>query len=250
MQGIWDERTKGEKLSATMKELLEAGVHFGHQTERWNPKMDKYIYTDKSGIHILDLRITYSALEEAQEFVQKLVANSGKVLFVGTKPQAQNVVEEQATRAQMPYVNQRWLGGMLTNFQTIIKRVVYLKELNSLETSEEINSYPKPERLRIKREIAKLTKSIGGIVELNKIPDAIFIVDLLNETTALTEANKLNIPVIALADSNVNPENVDIVIPGNDDAIRSIELIASSIADSCLKGLGKRKEVSEKKETE
>ena len=121
MQGIWDETTKGEKLSATMKELLEAGVHFGHQTERWNPKMDKYIYNDKSGIHILDLRITYSALEEAQEFVQKLVANSGKVLFVGTKPQAQKVVEEQATRAQMPYVNQRWLGGMLTNFKTIIK---------------------------------------------------------------------------------------------------------------------------------
>ena len=145
-------------MSATMKELLEAGVHFGHQTERWNPKMDKYIYNDKSGIHILDLRITYSALEEAQEFVQKLVANSGKVLFVGTKPQAQKVVEEQATRAQMPYVNQRWLGGMLTNFKTIIKRVVYLKELNSLETSGEINSYPKPERLRIKREIAKLTK--------------------------------------------------------------------------------------------
>ncbi len=227
-------------MSATMKELLEAGVHFGHQTQRWNPKMDKFIYSDKSGIHILDLRITYSALEEAEQFVQKLVANSGKVLFVGTKPQAEKVIEEQATRAGMPYVNKRWLGGMLTNFKTIIKRVIYLKELISLETSGEINSYPKPERLRITREIAKLTKSIGGIVELTKVPDAIFIVDLLNETTALTEANKLNIPVIALADSNVNPENVDIVIPGNDDAIRSIELIASSIADACLKGAGKR----------
>ena len=237
-------------MSATMKELLEAGVHFGHQTQRWNPKMDKYIYTDKSGIHILDLRITYSALEEAQNFVQKLVANSGKVLFVGTKPQAQKVIEEQATRAEMPYVNQRWLGGMLTNFKTIIKRVIYLKELNALESSGEINSYPKPERLRIRREVAKLTKSIGGIVELNKVPDAIFIVDLLNETTALTEAKKLNIPVIGLADSNVNPENVDIVIPGNDDAIRSIEVIASTIADSCLKGLGKRKKASEKEETE
>ena len=236
-------------MSATMKELLEAGVHFGHQTQRWNPKMDKYIYTDKSGIHILDLRITYSALEEAQQFVQRLVANSGKILFVGTKPQAQKVIEDQASRAQMPYVNQRWLGGMLTNFKTIIKRVVYLKELNSLETSGEINSYPKPERLRIKREITKLTKSIGGIVELNKVPDAIFVVDLLNETTALTEAKKLNIPVIGLADSNVDPENVDIVIPGNDDAIRSIELIASEIADSCLKGLGKKNEVSDKEET-
>ena len=211
--------------------------------------MDKYIYSDKSGIHILDLRITYAAIEEAQQFVQKLVANSGKVLFVGTKPQAQNVIEEQATRANMPYVNQRWLGGMLTNFKTIIKRVVYLKELNSLESSGEINSYPKPERLRIKREIDKLTKSIGGIVELNKIPDAIFVVDLVNETTAVTEAKKLNIPVIGLADSNVDPENVDIVIPGNDDAIRSIELITSSIADSCLKGLGKRKEISENKES-
>ena len=237
-------------MSATMKELLEAGVHFGHQTQRWNPKMDKYIYTDKSGIHILDLRITYSALEEAQDFVQKLVANSGKVLFVGTKPQAQKVIEEQATRAEMPYVNQRWLGGMLTNFKTIIKRVVYLKELNALESSGEINSYPKPERLRIRREVEKLTKSIGGIVELNKVPDAIFIVDLLNETTALTEAKKLNIPVIGLADSNVNPEDVDIVIPGNDDAIRSIEVIASLIADSCLKGLGKRNKPSVKEETE
>ena len=237
-------------MSATMKELLEAGVHFGHQTQRWNPKMDKYIYSDKSGIHILDLRITYSALEEAEQFVQKLVANSGKVLFVGTKPQAQNVIEEQAKRAEMPYVNQRWLGGMLTNFKTIIKRVIYLKELNALETSGEINSYPKPERLRIRREVAKLTKSIGGIVELNKVPDAIFIVDLLNETTALTEAKKLNIPVIGLADSNVNPEHVDIVIPGNDDAIRSIEVIASTIADSCLKGLGKRKKVSENEDTE
>jgi len=237
-------------MSATMKELLEAGVHFGHQTQRWNPKMDKYIYTDKSGIHILDLRITYSALEEAQDFVQKLVANSGKVLFVGTKPQAQKVIEEQATRAEMPYVNQRWLGGMLTNFKTIIKRVIYLKELNALESSGEINSYPKPERLRIRREVTKLTKSIGGIVELNKVPDAIFIVDLLNETTALTEAKKLNIPVIGLADSNVNPEDVDIVIPGNDDAIRSIEVITSVIADSCLKGLGKRNKPSVKEETE
>ncbi len=235
-------------MSVSMKELLEAGVHFGHQTQRWNPKMDKYIYGNKSGIHILDLRITFEVLEEVQNFIQKLVANSGKVLFVGTKPQAQKVIEEQAKRAQMPYVNQRWLGGMLTNFKTIIKRVIYLKELNSLESSGEINSYPKPERLRIRREIEKLTKSIGGIVELNKIPDAIFIVDLLNETTALSEAKKLNIPVIALADSNVDPDDVDYVIPGNDDAIKSIELIASAISDSCLKGLGKRKELNQQED--
>tara|TARA_Y100000748_G_C15404516_1_gene452866 strand:+ start:183 stop:881 length:699 start_codon:yes stop_codon:yes gene_type:complete len=221
-----------------MKELLEAGVHFGHQTQRWNPKMDNYIYGDKSGIHILDLRITYEAIAQAEEFVQKIVANSGKVLFVGTKPQAQNVIQEQAESAGMPYVNHRWLGGMLTNFKTIIKRVIYLKELISLEDSGEINAYPKPERLRIRREIAKLTRSIGGIVNLSKIPDAIFIVDLMNESTALTEANKLGIPVIGLADSNVDPTGVDIVIPGNDDAIRSIEVVTSAIAEACAKGAG------------
>jgi small subunit ribosomal protein S2 len=234
-------------MSTNMKELLEAGVHFGHQTQRWNPKMDNYIYGDKSGIHILDLRITYDAIAEAEDFVQKIVANSGKVLFVGTKPQAQNVIQEQAEAAGMPYVNHRWLGGMLTNFKTIIKRVIYLKELISLEDSGEINAYPKPERLRIRREIAKLTRSIGGIVNLNKIPDAIFIVDLMNESTALTEANKLNIPVIGLADSNVDPTGVDIVIPGNDDAIRSIEVVTSTIAEACAKGAG-MESVKEEKE--
>jgi len=234
-------------MSTNMKELLEAGVHFGHQTQRWNPKMDNYIYGDKSGIHILDLRITYDAIAEAEDFVQKIVANSGKVLFVGTKPQAQNVIQEQAEAAGMPYVNHRWLGGMLTNFKTIIKRVIYLKELISLEDSGEINAYPKPERLRIRREIAKLTRSIGGIVNLNKIPDAIFIVDLMNESTALTEANKLNIPVIGLADSNVDPTGVDIVIPGNDDAIRSIEVVTSAIAKACAKGAG-MESVKEEKE--
>jgi len=234
-------------MSTNMKELLEAGVHFGHQTQRWNPKMDNYIYGDKSGIHILDLRITYEAIGEAEDFVQKIVANSGKVLFVGTKPQAQNVIQEQAEAAGMPYVNHRWLGGMLTNFKTIIKRVIYLKELISLEDSGEINAYPKPERLRIRREIAKLTRSIGGIVNLNKIPDAIFIVDLMNESTALTEANKLNIPVIGLADSNVDPTGVDIVIPGNDDAIRSIEVVTSAIAEACAKGAG-MESIKEEKE--
>lgn len=236
-------------MSTSMKDLLEAGVHFGHQTQRWNPKMSNYIYGAKSGIHILDLRITYEAVEQAQDYVQKLVANSGKVLFVGTKPQAQGVIEEQAIRAGMPYVNFRWLGGMLTNFKTIIKRVVYLKELMSLESSGEINAYTKSERLKISREIEKLNKSIGGIVNLNKLPDALFVVDLANESTAITEAKKLGIPVIGLADSNVDPEGVEIVIPGNDDAIRSIELIASAIADSCLKGSGKREEV-ENKESE
>lgn len=178
-------------MSTSMKDLLEAGVHFGHQTQRWNPKMSNYIYDAKSGIHILDLRITYEAIEQAHDYVQKLVANSGKVLFVGTKPQAQGVIEEQAIRAGMPYVNFRWLGGMLTNFKTIIKRVVYLKELMSLDSSGEINAYTKSERLKIRREIEKLNKSIGGIVNLNKLPDAIFIVDLANESTAITEAKNL-----------------------------------------------------------
>ena len=163
-------------MSTNMKELLEAGVHFGHQTQRWNPKMDNYIYGDKSGIHILDLRITYDAIAKAEDFVQKIVANGGKVLFVGTKPQAQNVIQEQAESAGMPFVNHRWLGGMLTNFKTIIKRVIYLKELISLEDSGEINAYPKPERLRIRREVTKLTRSIGGIVNLSKIPDAKYMV--------------------------------------------------------------------------
>jgi len=235
-------------MSTLMKDLLEAGVHFGHQTQRWNPKMDKYIYDSKNGTHILDLRITYEAIEHAQQYVQKLVANSGKVLFVGTKPQAQQVIEEQASRAGMPYVNFRWLGGMLTNFKTIIKRVVYLKELISLEETGEINSYTKPERLRIRKEIEKLQKSLGGIVNLNKLPEALFVVDLGNESTAITEAQKLGIPVIGLADSNVNPEGVDIVIPGNDDAIRSIEIITSAIADACLKGSGKRSEVENKED--
>ena len=224
-------------MSTNMKELLEAGVHFGHQTQRWNPKMDNFIYGDKSGIHILDLRITYDAIAKAEDFVQKIVANGGKVLFVGTKPQAQNVIQVQAEAAGMPFVNHRWLGGMLTNFKTIIKRVIYLKELISLEDTGEINAYPKPERLKIRKEITKLTRSIGGIVNLNKIPEAIFIVDLMIESTALTEANKLGIPVIGLADSNVDPTGVDIVIPGNDDAIRSIEVVTSAISEACAKGV-------------
>ena len=234
--------------TTSMKELLEAGVHFGHQTQRWNPKMSPYIYGEKSGIHILDLRITYEAISQSYTFVQNLTANGGKVLFVGTKPQAQNVIKEQAMRASMPYVNYRWLGGMLTNFNTIIKRVIYLRELEALVSSGEINSYPKSERLRINREIQKLNKTIGGITNMQQLPDAIFVVDVLNELTAVNEAKKLNIPIISLADSNVDPEYSKFVIPGNDDAIRSIELITSAIADACLKGSGA--ELSSKEEEE
>ena len=237
-------------MTVSMKAILEAGVHFGHQTQRWNPKMAPYIYGEKSGTHILDLRITYESIAEAQEYVQKLVANGGKVLFVGTKPQAQKVILEQAERAMMPYVNFRWLGGMLTNFKTIVKRVIYLKELNSLVESGEVNTLPKPERLRINREIIKLNKTIGGIVNMGKLPEALFVVDLLSESTAVTEAFKLGIPVISLADSNVDPGMSEIIIPGNDDAIRSIELITSAIADSCIKGQGREEIISTTKEEE
>ena len=237
-------------MTVSMKALLEAGVHFGHQTQRWNPKMAPYIYGEKSGTHILDLRITYESIGQAQEYVQKLVANGGKVLFVGTKPQAQKVILEQAERAMMPYVNFRWLGGMLTNFKTIVKRVIYLKELNLLVESGEINTLPKPERLRINREIIKLNKTIGGIVNMGKLPEALFVVDLLSESTAVTEAFKLGIPVISLADSNVDPGMSKIIIPGNDDAIRSIELITSAIADSCIKGQGREEILSTTKEEE
>jgi len=237
-------------MTVSMKALLEAGVHFGHQTQRWNPKMAPYIYGEKSGTHILDLRITYESIGQAQEYVQKLVANGGKVLFVGTKPQAQKVILEQAERAMMPYVNFRWLGGMLTNFKTIVKRVIYLKELNLLVESGEINTLPKPERLRINREIIKLNKTIGGIVNMGKLPEALFVVDLLSESTAVTEAFKLGIPVISLADSNVDPGMSEIIIPGNDDAIRSIELITSAIADSCIKGQGREEILSTTKEEE
>ena len=233
-------------MSVTMRQMLEAGVHFGHQTRYWNPKMESFIFGERNKIHIINLEKTLPLFEEASKFLKNLAANKGRILFVGTKRQAREIVKEEAERAGCPYVNHRWLGGMLTNFKTIIKRVIYLKELISLEDSGEINAYPKPERLRIRREIAKLTRSIGGIVNLNKLPDAIFIVDLMNESTALTEANKLNIPVIGIADSNVDPTGVDIVIPGNDDAIRSIEVVTAAIAGACAKGAGLQTEKAEK----
>ena len=230
----------------TIQQLLEAGVHLGHKTLRWNPKMKKYIFGKRDSIHIIDLTQTLELTNIALEKVYSTIVNGGKILFISTKKQASEAIAELAKNTDQYFVNYRWLGGMLTNFKTIIKRVVYLKELVSLESSGEINAYTKSERLKIKREIEKLKKSIGGIVNLNKLPDAIFVVDLANETTAITEAVKLGIPVIGLADSNVNPEGVEFLIPGNDDAIRSIELIASAIADACLKGSGKRKEVENK----
>jgi small subunit ribosomal protein S2 len=219
-----------------MKQLLEAGVHFGHQTRRWNPKMRPYIYGERNGIHIIDLRQTVEQVEEAAKYVRDLSANGGTVLFVGTKKQAQAAVAENATRAGMPYVNFRWLGGMLTNFATIQKRIFYMRELRRLEASGEINALPKKERLRLRRELAKLEQNLGGVVELQRTPDAVFIVDVNTEATAVTEASRLGLPVIALVDSNSDPDLVDYVIAGNDDAIRAADLIAGAIADAAVEG--------------
>jgi small subunit ribosomal protein S2 len=222
--------------AVTMKQLLEAGVHFGHQTRRWNPKMRPFIFGERNGIHIIDLRQTVDQIAEATKYVTDLTSNGGTVLFVGTKKQAQTAVAEHATRSSMPFVNYRWLGGMLTNFQTIQKRIFYMRELRRLEASGEINALPKKERLKLRRELAKLEQNLGGVVDLQKTPDAVFIVDVNTETTAVTEAARLGLPVIALVDSNSDPDLIDFVIAGNDDAIRAADLIAGAIADAAIEG--------------
>ena len=220
----------------TMKQLLEAGVHFGHQTRRWNPKMRPYIYGERNGIHIIDLRQTVTQIAEAAEFVKNIAADGGSVLFVGTKKQAQSAVAEHATRSGMPYVNYRWLGGMLTNFSTIQKRVFYMRELRRMEATGEINDLPKKERLKLRRELSKLEQNLGGVADLQKLPDAVFIVDVNTEATAVREALRLGLPVIALIDSNSDPDGIEFVIPGNDDAIRAAGLVAGAIADAVLEG--------------
>jgi len=222
--------------AVTMKQLLEAGVHFGHQTRRWNPKMRPYIYGERNGIHIMDLRQTVEQVAEAAGYVRDLVADGGSVLFVGTKKQAQSAVAEHAIRSGMPFVNYRWLGGMLTNFATIQKRIFYMRELRRLEASGEINALPKKERLKLRRELTKLEQNLGGVVDLQRTPDAVFIVDVNTEATAMTEAARLGLPVIALVDSNSDPDLVDYVIAGNDDAIRAADLIAGAIADAAIEG--------------
>lgn len=220
----------------TMKQLLEAGVHFGHQTRRWNPKMAPYIYGERNGIHIIDLRQTLEQVNAATEFARSLGARGGVLLFVGTKKQAQAPIAEAATRAGMPYVNFRWLGGMLTNFATIQKRIYYMRELERMESSGEINALPKKERLRLRRELAKLEANLGGVRNLDRVPDAVFLVDVNIEHTAVREAQRLGLPIVALVDSNCDPDPVDIVIPGNDDAIRATELIAGALADGIRAG--------------
>jgi small subunit ribosomal protein S2 len=222
----------------TMKQLLEAGVHFGHQTRRWNPKMRPYIYGERNGIHIIDLRQTLEQINDATAFVKDLVAGGGTVLFVGTKKQAQTAVAEHAGRSGMPYVNFRWLGGMLTNFATIQKRIFYMRELRRLEESGEINSLPKKERLKLRRELGKLEQNLGGVADLQRVPDAVFVIDVNVETTAVTEASRLGLPVIALVDSNCDPDLIEYVIPGNDDAIRAADLIAGALADAAIEGRG------------
>jgi small subunit ribosomal protein S2 len=222
--------------NVTMKQLLEAGVHFGHQTRRWNPKMEPFIFGERNGIHIVDLRQTLDQIGRAYDFVSDLTANGGTVLFVGTKKQAQSAISEAGERAEMPYVNFRWLGGMLTNFQTIHKRIFYMKELERMESSGEMEALPKKERLRLRRELEKLQRTLGGVANMERVPQALFVIDLNVEHLAVAEAVRLNIPVVAVVDTNCDPDNIDIVIPGNDDAIRAAQLIAIEMADAARAG--------------
>ncbi len=216
----------------TMKELLEAGVHFGHRTHRWNPKMKRYIYGGRNGIYIIDLHQTLKLFEEARKFIQEVVANGEVVLFVGTKKQAQEAVESAAKQCGMYYVNQRWLGGMLTNWRTIQTRIARLKELEKMESDGTLDQLPKKEAAKLREEREKLERFLGGVKDMPKLPGAVYIVDLKKERIALLEARKLEIPVVAIVDTNCDPDEVDYVIPGNDDAIRAIKLISGKIAEA------------------
>jgi len=221
----------------TMRQMLDAGVHFGHQTRRWNPKMKRFIFTERNGIYIIDLQQTLQYVDRAYEFIRETVAHGGTVLFVGTKRQAQEAIAEQATRVSMPYVNQRWLGGMLTNFQTVHKRLQRLKDLEAMETSGEFDGRTKKEVLLLTREKDKLAKTLGGIRDMAKVPSAVWIVDTKKEHIAVGEARKLNIPVVAVLDTNCDPDEVDYPVPGNDDAIRSAALLTKVIAEAVAAGL-------------
>ena len=220
----------------SMKQLLEAGVHFGHQTRRWNPKMATYIYTERNGIYIIDLQKTVKKLEEAYNFVRECSANGGYVLFVGTKKQAQDAIKEEAARCGGYYVNARWLGGMLTNFRTMRTRIDRLAQLRKMEADGTFAMLPKKEVIKHQGEIEKLEKYLGGVKEMKKIPAALFIVDPRKERNAIAEARKLNIPIVAIVDTNCDPDEIDYVIPGNDDAIRAIRLIASAMANAAIEG--------------
>ena len=220
----------------SMKQLLEAGVHFGHQTRRWNPKMAEYIYTERNGIYIIDLQKTVRKVEEAYYFVRDIAAQGEDILFVGTKKQAQDSIKEEAERVGMYYVNARWLGGMLTNFKTIQKRIERLAQINKMEEEGTFDLLPKKEVINLKGQRDKLEKYLGGIKNMKKLPGALFVVDPRKEKIAIAEAKKLGIPVVAIVDTNCDPEEVDYVIPGNDDAIRAVKLIASTMADAIIEG--------------
>lgn len=218
----------------SMKQLLEAGVHFGHQTRRWNPKMKKYIFTERNGIYIIDLQKTVKKVDEAYKFVKEIASNGGTVLFVGTKKQAQDSVRDEATRSGMFYVNQRWLGGTLTNFQTIRKRINRLKDIERMEEDGTFEVLPKKEVVGLLKEKDRLVKFLGGIKEMKRIPDALFVIDPRKERIAIAEAHKLDIPIIGIVDTNCDPDEIDYIIPGNDDAIRAVKLLTSKMADAIL----------------
>jgi len=226
----------------SMKQLLETGVHFGHRSRRWNPRMARYIYTERNGVHIIDLQQTVKALNRAYEFVRDTVAEGNQVLFVGTKRQAQETIAQEAERCNMPYVNQRWLGGTLTNWRTIRSRIEYLKDLEARRDAGEFDVLTKKEALMLSREIEKLNMRLGGLRHMERLPGAVFVIDTSVETTAVKEADRLGIPIIAVVDTNCDPTLIDYVIPGNDDAIRAIRLMVGKIADAVLEGVALRKE--------
>ncbi len=237
----------------TMKELLEAGVHFGHQTKRWNPKMKQYIFGARNGIYIIDLQKTVRMFKTAYDFIVDTVANGESVLFVGTKKQARESIYEEANRCEMFYVHNRWLGGMLTNFKTIKQSIDRLNYLNTIENDGSINLYTKKERLKLGKERVKLDSTLGGIKEMTKVPGAIFIVDPKNEAIAVREGRRLNIPIVAIVDTNCDPDEIDYIVPGNDDAIRAIRLLSARIADACIEGrekLAERQQAEADKEVE
>ena len=220
----------------SMKQLLEAGVHFGHQTRRWNPKMKKYIFTERNGIYIIDLQKTVKKLDEAYNYVKEVAAEGGDILFVGTKKQAQDAIKEEAERCGQFYVNARWLGGMLTNFKTMRTRIARLNQLQKMQADGTFDLLPKKEVIKLQLEIAKLEKYLGGVKEMKKLPGALFVVDSRKEKNAIAEARKLNIPIVAIVDTNCDPDEIDYVIPGNDDAIRAIKLISQTMANAVLEG--------------
>lgn len=234
----------------SMKQLLEAGVHFGHQTRRWNPKMDRYIFTERNGIYIIDLQKTVKKVEQAYNFVRDIAADGGKILFVGTKKQAQDSVRDEAIRCGMYFINQRWLGGTLTNFETIQKRIKRLKNIEKMEQDGTFDVLPKKEVILLNKEKDRLEKFLGGIKDMKGVPDALFVIDPRKERIAIAEAHKLNIPIVAIVDTNCDPDEIDYVIPGNDDAIRAVKLLTGKMADAVIEATAHEEQVEEEAEVE